>query len=244
MKLLQLSIAFAIMFFGIQRIHAQKLDEYKVYLKNGNIVNGYILSYDSTLKMQNNYGDILHYRQTDIDSFWICDSGKIRLSKSANRTINGYNLTEIGLLAGSEKKQSYLSINMINGFQFSKWFSAGAGIGVEFIEYTSIPLFIDLRANYPGRTISPFIYLQGGKSFLTERVENFLNAKPGSGSMVATGFGLEWKLDNDNSVLISLGYRNQKISFKYDEWSNQGLSPVDRTEKYNRFMIKLGFRFR
>lgn len=242
MKRLQLSLALAIMLFGIQSIHAQKLDEYKVYFKNGNIVSGYILSSDSILKMQNNLGDIIHYRQSDIDSFRICNPGKINLVQNSN--LIGYCLTEIGLLAGSEKKQSYLSINMINGFQFSKWFSAGAGIGVEFIEYTSIPLFIDLRANYPGRTISPFIYLQGGKSFLTERVENFLNAKPGSGSMVATGFGLEWKLKNDNSVLISLGYRNQKISFKYDEWSNRGLSPVDRTEKYNRFMIKLGFRFR
>ena len=75
-----------------------------------------------------------------------------------------YNSTDIGLLIGSSKNnlKSPFSFMTVMGYHINNKFSAGVGIGADFIEETYIPIVIDIRYHFRKSNFSPYVFIQSG----------------------------------------------------------------------------------
>lgn len=104
-----------------------------------------------------------------------------------------------------------IEISTTHGYQFNKYFFAGVGIGVNYytLESTphagralSKPVFAELRGDWSGSRISPFVAVKVGYTLRgVHRVEGFYFA-PAVGLRYATSQGNGWNL--------SLGYTVQE----------------------------------
>ncbi|MDD3962679.1 MAG: hypothetical protein PHT77_12555, partial [Bacteroidales bacterium] len=84
--------------------------------------------------------------------------------KPKNQKYPYHNITEMGFLAGpiSNTRPAPFTILNINGIQIRPLFKVGAGIGIEFIEETYMPVLLDLRYDLRTTKFSPFIGFQAG----------------------------------------------------------------------------------
>ena len=84
-----------------------------------------------------------------------------------NNVIEFYNISSIGMLSGKrngEEKYNF-SLNVVNGIEINKRFSAGLGMGIEFMDINIIPVFADIRWNILNNRFAPFIGFQYGLVF-------------------------------------------------------------------------------
>ncbi len=157
--------------------------------------------------------------------------------------------TSIGVATG--ERGSALMMETVNGVKFSKWF-AGVGVGLDYYQYKSLPLFINGR-RYFDKNGKAFVYGSAGYNLP-------LKNKPGpelgfysdyyfSGGLLAEG-GVAYSisLSKKSSVVISLGYSHKELEMK-SSVKICGIVPPCWEEsyryefKYNRVVMKLGFEF-
>ncbi|MBE0655042.1 MAG: hypothetical protein IH594_14670, partial [Bacteroidales bacterium] len=82
-----------------------------------------------------------------------------------------FNATSIGVLSGSSQNRQAapFSFQSLMLYQFDKHIAAGAGLGIDFLEETYIPIVADLRYYLRGTRFSPFIFAQSGYSLPTSK---------------------------------------------------------------------------
>lgn len=131
---------------------------------------------------------------------------------------------------------------LINGFRFNPYFSAGVGIGLDYLyagkeeSYLSLPLFADLKFYVP---LSPKVdllaWFDGGYSFGLKG-EKFSGIDIDiQGLMISPGLGVNVKSTERIALNIGLCYINQKCTLSYQ--NETASAPV------NAIGMKMGMTF-
>jgi len=144
---------------------------------------------------------------------------------------NGVVVTEMPL-----RKTIAYSLQTINGYFFSPYFSAGIGLGLDAYQNphtNTLPLFFDLRTYFQDAKSSPYIYMDIG---------SLIPVKNGTkrGNMFNIGLGYKQPfLHKDRWIMVT------DISYSYKAISNDGLS-IRTSESwmmYKGVMLGIGIIF-
>jgi hypothetical protein len=174
--------------------------------------------------------------------------------KSCSCGFNSINLA--GVAAGA--KNPGFTIQTVNGFRYKTWF-AGAGIGLDGYEQLTYPIFLDIRKDLWIREkyAIPFVYADGGYSFMVDKTRDKLNSfqinKYTGGLYYDIGLGLRIPMKKNQAFLLSAGQSMKKM--EVEEYQNLALVDMvcfsgacdgyKGTYRYrlNRLSLKLGFQF-
>ena len=145
------------------------------------------------------------------------------------------------------------AIQTVNGFSKGPLF-AGLGLGLDYYQYRSVPVFADVRYELGEKRNKFFVYGNAGincswvqDEFLDEpviwngnRSNNFKN-----GFYSDAGIGLNAGFKNGNAFILSLGYSRKTMEEKitYDDWRTGNSQTDVNTYRFNRVLLKAGFRF-
>ncbi len=229
---------------------AQKTKSDVIYLKNGSIINGQIISALPAGQVK---------IKTKDNSLWVFESAQIdSISKSVSglKQLHSGNFTiaEAGVLAGNSDNQYHapFSFMIISGRQFGNRFSVGAGTGVEFFSETYLPVVADLRYYFNRQGVQPFLGIQGGYSFALDKPdEQFVYQTGGmwpqpsgtpleleakGGLLLNPSLGISTSLNQNLALTFSAGYRIMR--HQYCREDNYSID-VD----YNRLSLKIGLLF-
>ncbi len=164
----------------------------------------------------------------------------------------------VGLLEG--QAGSAFQLQAIGGAGYKSWF-AGAGVGLDYYRFRTIPLFLDIRKEFGRSTNKLFVYTDAGTSFSwvtdNEKMQYAAGDRFGNGFYTDLGFGYKIAAGKNNSFLISLGYSYKKLTETYQNpvlYYLQFLPPngqtgptngqTDRIDySLNRLSIKMGWEF-
>ena len=226
-------------------MYAQEVDH--VYLKNGSVIRGNIQEIDPVdhVKIQDLCGNIWYYKITDVEKITAEPyQSELKAKKESLTFAPGFvNMTSIGFLAGSSNNMQVapFSLLMVNGWRNSLGLFTGVGMGIEFLSTNYMPVFLDLRYDFLGQDVVPYIMAKGGYSMplSSDRTEYDIDYTYSGGPLVGIGVGLKIKSRAHFAWDIGLLYRYQQTSYmeKYD-WNQQEYS---YTDVYNRIEIRLGF---
>jgi hypothetical protein len=221
-----------------------------VYLKNGSVINGQIISSLPSGQVK---------IKTKDNSLWVFEASQIdSISQTENELkqihFGYFNLTEAGILAGNSDNKYSAPFSLINisGWQFKNGFSVGAGAGVEFFSEAYLPVVADLRYYLKRQGVSPFFGLQGGYSFALDKPDkqyvyqnyyiwsgpsgNTLDIKADGGFLLCPSVGICTSLSDNLALTFSAGYRIMR--HRYTREDNYKVD-ID----YNRLSLKVGLIF-
>lgn len=145
-------------------------------------------------------------------------------------TTNGIVVTELPI-----NKATAYSLQTINGYFFSPYFSAGIGIGLDGYSnpnFNSLPIFLDLRTYFNDGKSSPYLYTNYGTLVKIEGGKN-------NGAIFNIGVGFKFPLNKNRFIMVT------DISYSYKTISNDGLS-IRRSESWTQIkgtMLSLGILF-
>ena len=247
-------------------LFAQSGNEDVVYLKNGGIIRGKIIDRQSTgkIKVELLGGSVFVFEATEIDSLKKENSMKNKLrelGKNYFRKDHGYrNMTELSIIYGVNFKNSPnsnyyyntnqddigLSLQTVNGYQFSPYLFVGAGVGIDrFITYqqTFSPFFLRLSSEFLKRKVTPYVYADGGYSVMWKQPSNGdISYKNEGGAYASAGAGVRIYTRSRASVILSAGYKmNMSSSTWVYTYSSLDTYNVQRT--YQRFVMNIGVSF-
>ena len=147
-----------------------------------------------------------------------------------------------------EEKIGSWSFHFSNGYTFRNGLSTGIGTGYEELDVAVMPLYADLRYQPLKTRISPFAWIKSGWSFTFGKLDDgqyyYYDFPESRGvPMFNAGAGIELASWRRNAVNIGLGYRYQKITYKYDH--NPSVQVMNEIiTRFNRFEVQFGFVFR
>lgn len=244
------AFVFLALLFLVNITFAQKGKRDVIYLKNGSIINGQIISSLPSGQVK---------LKTKDNSLWVFESSQIdsigKTSKGIQQFHTGYfNITEAGVLTGNSdnKYKSPFTLMNIVGWQYKNRFTVGAGAGVEFFSETYLPVVADFRYYLNRQGVSPFFGIQGGYSFALDKPDkqyvyqtmniwpgpsgNILELKAQGGLLLNPMVGISTSLNQNLALNISVGYRMMR--HRYCREDNY-LIDID----YNRLSVKIGLLF-
>ncbi len=232
---------------------AQKPGKGVVYLKNGSIVRGALLSQDpgAPVKIKTSDNNIWVFERSSIDSI----DQKAKLSAPFHTGF--FNLTEGGVLIGNRDNDFNAPSTFMNvsGWQFSNGLAAGVGLGVDFFSETYLPVVADFRYYLRNQGIKPFISAQGGyaialgkadKQYVYNYASTYyiwpapvgqaLDVDARGGWLANPSIGFVAPLGENLGLTLSAGYRIMR--HRYTREDNYKLD-ID----YNRLSLKVGLIF-
>jgi hypothetical protein len=180
--------------------------------------------------------------------FCIC-SGWAQVGKK--KAYQFHSINSLALVNGDNGVSA--AIQTVNGFAKGPWF-AGIGLGLDYYQYRSVPVFADMRYEVGIKRNKFFAYGNAGinfswvqNEFMNEpviwngnRSNNFNN-----GFYSDAGIGLSAGFKNGNAFILSLGYSRKTMEEKitYDDWRTGNSQTDVNTYRFNRVLLKAGFRF-
>ena len=244
------ALVFLTLLFTVSITFAQKGKRDVIYLKNGSIINGQIISSLPSGQVK---------IKTKDNSLWVFEAAQIdSISKKTakfNQIHTGYfNLTEAGVLVGNSnnKYATPFSLMNISGWQFENRFSIGAGAGIEFYSETYLPVVADFRYYLKRQGVNPFFGLQGGYSFALDKPDkqyvygntllwnipngSTLDVKAKGGFLLNPFVGFSTSLNENMALTFSAGYRIMRQRYTRED---NYLIDID----YNRLSLKIGLMF-
>jgi len=226
---------------------AQNKTQDAVYLHNGSMVRGQIIERieNDHVKIETVDGCIWVFPMSDVREIATVDQQRSR--KDFEYQQKGfYNLTDAGILTGKTKTQSVhsLSVQSVSGYQISKHFAAGVGVGFEKFDIALAPVFGEGRYYVLKGRFSPFIALQGGYGIPLENYRDQENEWINKGGLMANAnVGIRNYINSNIGFVVSAGFRHQQSISKQDWWwfSENDYSSI--VHQYNRFVFRIGFLF-
>jgi hypothetical protein len=162
-----------------------------------------------------------------------------------------HSINNIGLLEG--EAGSAFQLQSINGVQYKTWF-AGAGAGLDYYRFRSVPIFLDIRKMFPLAANTFFVYGDIGMhaNWLTEKQKNsnsYVAALSdfNNGLYTDAGAGYQICLGNKGALLISAGYSFKSLrgtQIDYTPMTYDGPPAITRLRyDLSRVAIKMGLKF-
>ncbi len=162
-----------------------------------------------------------------------------------------HSINQVGILAGSSDVN--LQLQSINGIKYKAGF-VGLGVGLDYYYARSIPVFLDLRKDIFNKTITPFIYVDGGYHFpwssdKDEKLAFWGNEKTKGGLYYEAGIGYSVPVLKKMKLIFSAGYSYKHLSETVNTmpWLSIWPAPKEAYQKneysLRRIAIKAGFSF-
>jgi hypothetical protein len=151
---------------------AQEKFEDVVYLKNGSIIHGMIVEHVPNVSLSIKSGtNLFVYKLEEIAKY---------TREEVQDAKKGYGFKPKGFVANYEvgltdfPKGTNLpmaSIMLVNGYQFSPYFSLGLGVGAEISskKIYNVPVYADMRAYFTATRVAPFFNLGFGYNAFIQR---------------------------------------------------------------------------
>ena len=242
-------ISTAIILFSVTvSLIAQKREKQTIVLNGGSRLTGTILV-DSTdyLKLRITSPQVVTLKRSEI----LLTTPAQNIEKPLTDR-HGYSIRiSASVLAGRNKEGNTrsMSFHLSNDYRFHNGMSVGFGTGLEKLDISLLPVYIDLRYNPFRSRLSPFVWTKSGWSFTFGDQDDgqyyYYSTYPESkgGFMFNAGTGIELASWRRNAVNIGIGYRYQKITFKrVNDWGEITRNELDT--RFNRIEVQFGFIFR
>ncbi|MFV1885045.1 MAG: hypothetical protein ACMZ7B_11195 [Balneola sp.] len=221
---------------------AQSNLEDVVYLKDGSVLRGSILSFNEniSLQIQIKGGSQFFVLFEDVREI----KKEPRYNEKRFKEKGYVNFTGFDRLPGGYDNST--RFQMSHGYQFNPHFSAG--LGIAYVNYedpiSSIPLFVDLRYNLLKANSTPFAFTKLGYSFSYDHQSDdqpdITDHK--GGVMLNVGVGLLFETRSGYGLYFNLGYNFEKMSYTQENfWWNQQTIENDITYKRVNFGLGLAF---
>ena len=162
-----------------------------------------------------------------------------------------HSINTIALVNGSNGVSA--AIQTVNGFSKGPLF-AGIGLSLDYYQYRSVPVFADVRYELGKKRNKVFVY--GDAGINCSWVQEYYNDWPqpwernrsnnfNNGFYSDAGIGLSAGFKNGNAFVLSLGYSRKTMEEKitYDDWRTGNSQTDVNTYRFNRVLLKAGFRF-
>lgn len=174
--------------------------------------------------------------------------------KNSTRLFQFHSINNVGLLKG--QAGSAFQLQTINGAQYQSWF-VGAGIGLDYYRYRTIPLFVDVRKEFGKANDKIFVYANAGVDFYWKRDKDakqfYYDDKFRNGFYGEAGFGYKVRISHKRFFVMGGGYSYKKLT----EEGGSGYfgptpniyfaGPTNNNEKINynlnRLVLKAGIEF-
>src|SRR4030095_2195076 len=170
-----------------------------------------------------------------------------------NTAYRFHSINNISLLNGDNEVSA--GLQSINGFQKGNWF-AGAGVGLDYYVYRSVPLFADIRYEF-GKTKNKFFaYADGGINFdwvnehyydgpifIWEGSSN--SGEFHNGIYIDAGLGYLVANKKGGGLALSLGHSHKSLkkTISYPDWRTQQTITDIYRYNLNRIVVKVGWKF-
>ena len=242
-------ISTAIILFSVTvSLFAQKREKQTIVLNGGSRLTGTILVDSSDyLKLRITSPQVVTLKRSEV----LLTTPSKNIEKPLTDR-HGYSIRiSASVLAGRNKEGNTRSMSFLlsNGYRFRNGMSIGFGTGLEELDISLLPVYIDLRYNPFRSRLSPFVWTKSGWSFTFGDQDDgqyyYYSAYPESkgGFMFNAGTGIELASWRRNAVNIGIGYRYQKITFKrVNDWGEITRNELDT--RFNRIEVQFGFIFR
>jgi hypothetical protein len=117
-----------------------------------------------------------------------------------------------GIIAGESVAKPLFQLS--SGLSIDPWF-VGVGVGLDYYNLTSIPLFADFRMNF-GKKRFAFIYANTGYNFpvnnKTDEEWSKILDKYKGGFYIDAGLGYRIRINHTNHLSISAGYSRKDVT--------------------------------
>lgn len=149
-------------------------------------------------------------------------------------------------------------VSMINGYRFNEHFFVGALVGYEYFEalylhtyqyksdsywsYTPknlLKIGARVKANLSKGKVSPFLSFDLGGGIQVARTDYY----PATGLYIEPAFGVDFKLQEKQSVYVMLGYHAQNNRSGYFNLTPSDTSQSESQSMAALFDIRVGFKF-
>jgi sRNA-binding regulator protein Hfq len=229
---------------------AQKSKKAVVHLKNGSIVEGRVTPVDNDKVVVQSGRNFLIFNNSEIDTI---------SSKWPSKNIDAISKdfffkTSAGLLIGNSnnRKEAPLSFNASFNHRFYRQLYIGLGMGVDFLEESYMPVFMNFEYHFRNSRFTPFIGLQGGymvpldgdvniqgggyRPWMSYSYPYYETLENRGGFMVNPSLGFVSHINENLGWSLSFGYRVHQVTFEKDD--NYSLET-----NYNRLSVHLGLIF-
>jgi hypothetical protein len=216
-----------------------------LYLKNGSIIYGKLLEIsDNKYRIETSDKSLFIFSNDEVDKF------VKEIPHFDGRKISGSGFAlEAGLLTGAQNNdlEAPFSFNILFNYTVATKNILGIGTGVEFLNSTFAPLFLEYKRILYDRKITPFIFIRGGglahfggdnDTDDNNYPYNYAKDYKG-GASFGLGTGISWAKE-ESETYLTFAYRYAHTSYQQDDYNN-----VTYTYKnnFNRLEIKFGFKF-
>ena len=231
---------------------AQKGKKDMVYLKSGGIIKGQIITNDDASVKINSAGNQWVFKKADVDSI----SKYSKMRNETGLTQNYFFDTSVGVLVGNSGNSQSAPFSFMSSVNYridGNW-SAGAGLGIEFLNESYMPAFAQLQYKFRDTKFTPFFNLQLGYQVPLEDGNRYqyqynyssssywpypqsnseLNAK--GGFLINPSIGFQQFTSDNFGWFFSFGYRHHQLNYSGD-------NDYKLESNYSRLSLKIGFIF-
>ncbi len=265
--MIMVSLVFAVSVAFAQSALYQKTSHFErgyIYLKDGSVIKGSYLYSPGMDKIRINSGK----NSMVLDSSEIEKISRMRPAReysgeeiSEEFTVKPprfFNITDAGLLVGNpdNSQSAPLVFGTAMFYNFHGNFSAGAGLGVEFLKETYVPLSLNLMYKLKSTRVTPYINFQAGYQVPVEDSRAlYYSVIPDyvSSSVIWPGpwATSQTELDAKGGILLNpsigilsfnrFGYGfNMSVGYRFHRLRYSGENDYNLDIDFNRLSVKLG----
>lgn len=232
-----------LLFLLIYDLGAQGFHRDIVYLKDGSIIKGQIVGFDSLdhLRVKTGSSDFFLVPKSSIKKFRINGEQTISENIAFEKSKGFINITQIGFICG--KSENSASVETYNGYRFNPHISIGLASGIVVYERGMlIPVGIGTQAILLNKKVSPTAFMSAGKGLsVTPRINN---TELKGGPYWSARVGIRVKNGANSAFTFQIGYNCQKSSLRssYGTWDGKENFTIEKST-YRRMAFMLGFSF-
>ncbi|MFT3935454.1 MAG: hypothetical protein QM726_17640 [Chitinophagaceae bacterium] len=160
---------------------------------------------------------------------------------------NFHSINQVGLLNG--ESNTAIHLQSVNGFQYKNTF-LGVGVGLDYYQKRTIPLFLELK-NYFGKKQNKFfVYGDGGLNFAWEKkvTQYFYTSTYQPAFYCNAGFGYSVGFANGMALQLNAGYTYKRVKNNQEQQTCPINGPCYKQVEtyvydYNRLMLQIGWMF-
>jgi hypothetical protein len=214
-----------------------------VYLKNGSIIRGELMSDPDggTVKVETAGRNLLVFPEAEVEKV---SRQLIRPAFKYPFTKGYLHMTEAGLSVGNSSqwnqgRKEDISLQTFNGYQFASFFALGLTAGVDaYSRVTLLPLGLGLRGDLSKTRVRPYYALDAG--YALDWLHN--PRQPGNrqgGIFWSPGLGLKFSSRKTHAFLMSLAYRQQASTVENPFGNGTAITE----DKFKRILFRIGLGF-
>lgn len=231
-----------------------------VYLKNGTIIKGrYVYSEDHQKISIQSAGNLWIFDVSEIDSVSDHKSRAMKEFTFQQNPSKVFFRVEAGVLAGNSdnSQNAPFSITGSVNYQLNPHFSAGLGLGAEFLKESYMPVFANFEYKLRKSLTTPYVFLKAGYEVPLEGSnEIYYDVYPlwmsyapwpydygtngfdcKGGFLINPGVGYQQMFSRNFGMNFAVGYQFHRLNYSGDDGDYE--LDID----YNRLTIKLGIIF-